>query len=248
MLEMAILGLLKEQELHGYELKRRLSDSLGVVSGVSFGSLYPALARLEAAGAVKAVRANDSGPSIPMTGSLGGERAAYRSTRKLTRSARGKKVYGITDEGEQLFVELLAAEGQAGGDDDRNFRLRLAFASHLDHDGRIGLLEGRRAHLTQRLAGSRSAVERGRQRLDAYSRTLAEHSAETTMSDIDWIDGLLDSERRARDMGTDSAQPVGVGSPRTGLGRDGTSSATSLESPDQPSSARPRKSTKGSNQ
>ena len=55
MLELAILGLLKEQELHGYQLKKRLADTLGAGSGVSFGSLYPALARLQAAGAVRVV-------------------------------------------------------------------------------------------------------------------------------------------------------------------------------------------------
>ena len=47
MLELAILGLLKEFPLHGYELKKRLNDTLGHVWGVSYGSLYPALARLE---------------------------------------------------------------------------------------------------------------------------------------------------------------------------------------------------------
>src|SRR4051794_24405033 len=47
LLELAILGLLKEQELHGYELKKQLAEALGQ-SGVSYGSLYPALARLEA--------------------------------------------------------------------------------------------------------------------------------------------------------------------------------------------------------
>src|SRR5438105_3425706 len=57
-LELAILGLLKEQDLHGYELKKQLTETLGPLSSVSFGSLYPALARLEAAGAVKAVEAN----------------------------------------------------------------------------------------------------------------------------------------------------------------------------------------------
>ena len=57
MLELAILGLLKENELHGYELKKRLTDALGPFSSVSFGSLYPCLARLERAGAVKAVEA-----------------------------------------------------------------------------------------------------------------------------------------------------------------------------------------------
>ena len=55
MLELAILGLLKEQELHGYELKKRLAETMGSGTGVSFGSLYPALARLEKADAVRVV-------------------------------------------------------------------------------------------------------------------------------------------------------------------------------------------------
>jgi DNA-binding PadR family transcriptional regulator len=42
MLELAILGLLKEQPLHGYELKKRLGETLGFRWGVSYGSLYPA--------------------------------------------------------------------------------------------------------------------------------------------------------------------------------------------------------------
>jgi DNA-binding PadR family transcriptional regulator len=99
---MAILGLLKEQELHGYELKKLLGETLGPLSSVSFGSLYPALARLEAAGAVKAVEAIRPTASIPMTGSLGGERAAYRA-RGVIRGSRGKKVYGITEQGQRLF-------------------------------------------------------------------------------------------------------------------------------------------------
>ena len=53
MLELAILGLLKEQELHGYELKKRLTDALGAFSSVSFGSLYPALQRLEHSGLIE---------------------------------------------------------------------------------------------------------------------------------------------------------------------------------------------------
>ena len=60
MIDLAILGLLKEQDLHGYELRKRLGElRRRCVRRVSFGSLYPALARLEAAGAVKAVEAND---------------------------------------------------------------------------------------------------------------------------------------------------------------------------------------------
>ena len=46
-LDLAILGLLGERDRHGYEIRRLLRDELGLVANVSFGSIYPALARLE---------------------------------------------------------------------------------------------------------------------------------------------------------------------------------------------------------
>ena len=79
MLELAVIGLLKEQPLHGYELKKRLSDTLGFLWGVSYGSLYPALRRLERAGAIEVVEA--AGDEIPaaqiFVGRLGAEKS-YR--------------------------------------------------------------------------------------------------------------------------------------------------------------------------
>jgi DNA-binding PadR family transcriptional regulator len=195
MLELAILGLLKEQELHGYELKKRLSDTLGFASGVSFGSLYPALARLERAGAVKAVEASDSAsPAIPLTGSIGGEMAALRARKVVARGSRGKKVYGITSHGEELFEELLAADSQSS-DDDRVFNLRLAFARHLPPDVRLGMLERRRGHLLERLARIRARVTAGRERADAYARSLMEHDREAAEHDLSWIERLIAFER-----------------------------------------------------
>ena len=195
MLELAILGLLKEQDLHGYELKKRLTQELGVLSSVSFGSLYPALARLEAAGEVKVVEALSPTRHIPLTGSLGGELAAFRARRAATRGARGKKVYGITERGEKLFEELLEAES-ASGDDDRAFNLKLAFCRYLPPDARLGLLERRRAHLVERLARARASIRAGRERMDAYTRSLIEHGTEATERDISWLDGLIATERR----------------------------------------------------
>jgi DNA-binding PadR family transcriptional regulator len=209
MLELAILGLLKEQELHGYELKKRLADTLGVGSGVSFGSLYPALARLEAADAVKAVEANDVSPPIPGTGSLGGELAAFRARKAATRGSRGKKVYGITERGERLFAELLIADS-ASSDDERLFHLRLAFARYLPPDARLGLLERRRAHLLERRARTSGAIRNGWERFDAYTRSLIEHGNETTQRDISWLDRLI---ARERESGADAASGAGAGSP-----------------------------------
>ena len=62
MLELAVLGLLSEQPLHGYELKKRLSETLGPLYGISFGSLYPALRRLEKSGAIEASEPADATP------------------------------------------------------------------------------------------------------------------------------------------------------------------------------------------
>ncbi len=186
MLDLAILGLLKEQDLHGYELKKRLTEALGPWSSVSFGSLYPALARLEAAGAVRVVEFGGdeavlAAPVVPMTGSIAGEAAAFRavypapgaaravqpaqgaararraSTRSSGRPSRTRKVYAITERGERLFEELLETESTSA-DDDRAFNLKLAFCRHLPPEARLGLFERRRAQLVERLAHARNSI------------------------------------------------------------------------------------------
>ena len=198
MLDMAILGLLEERDLHGYEIRRQLRDNLGILANVSFGSIYPALTRLEKSGAVQAT---DSGPGpegqartpkAPHTGSLSGELAVLRARRHpTTHSRRGKKVYRITDKGRQLFVQLLAEGGTL--DDARSFGLRLAFARHLAPQARLSLLERRRAQLVQRLAQAEGAnVE-----LDVYARSVVQHTADSVAQDISWLDRLIASERAA---------------------------------------------------
>jgi DNA-binding PadR family transcriptional regulator len=197
MLELAILGLLEGGEMHGYEIRRRLRDELGVFSNVSFGSLYPALSRLERAGAVE--QAGDTGvqsrPSVPMTGSLGGERAALRSLRSGTpMGRRAKRVYKITESGRRQFADLLGAE-VSGGDEARSFGLRLAFARYLPPQARLRLLERRRAQLTERLFATR-AVSGRPGTLDRYARSLVEHTTEATEREISWLEDLIDLERQ----------------------------------------------------
>src|SRR6202042_102446 len=112
-----------------------------------------------------------------MTGSLGGELAAFRArkvTGRAARGGRGKKVYAITERGEALFEELLAAESQSS-DDDRVCNLRLAFARYLPADARLGMLERRRAQLLERLVHMRARLRGGRDLLDGYARSLMEH-------------------------------------------------------------------------
>ena len=133
-----------------------------------------------------------------MTGALTGELAAFRARKPVTRGSRGKKVYGITPRGEQLFEELLAADSGTS-DDERAFNLRLAFARFLPHEARLGLLERRRAYLLERLGRTRHAVRNGWERLDAYTRSLLEHGNETTERDISWLDQLIAAEHAGHD-------------------------------------------------
>jgi DNA-binding PadR family transcriptional regulator len=197
MLDLAILGLLEERDLHGYEIRRQLREHLGLLANVSFGSIYPALTRLEKSGAVVATQ-GESAPSAtpatpaPPTGSLSGELAVLRSRRHTAgRARRGKKVYRITEAGRQLFVELLAGSGAA--DDARSFGLRVAFARHLAPQARLALLERRRALLVQRLG----EAEQARADLDVYARSVVQHTADGVARDITWLDTLIASERAA---------------------------------------------------
>jgi DNA-binding PadR family transcriptional regulator len=197
MIELAILGLLGEQDLHGYELKKQLAELLGPWSSVSFGSLYPALARLEKAGRVKAVEAHTLGePSTPMTGALSGELAAFKSklVAKAPANRRGKKVYGLTELGRERFHDLLTAEGP---DDERTFAVRVAFCTQLEPAERIALFERRRAELVGQLAARRKPARAGRPtsgpdtRVDPYRRSLRERDTRTLNHDLAWLDELI---------------------------------------------------------
>jgi DNA-binding PadR family transcriptional regulator len=204
-LELAVLGLLTEQPLHGYELKKRLSETLGPLWGISFGSLYPALRRLEQSGAIEEVA--ETGPGVPSagfvaTGSLAGELASARLRRLARPSRRTRKAYRLTDRGRELFGELLTAEE---ADDDRAFALKLSFCRYLDGPARLEFLERRRAHLAQRLATSRRTPTA--RTIDRYTRSLLEHRATSTQHDLDWIDELIADERAAQ---LDDHRPEGA--------------------------------------
>jgi DNA-binding PadR family transcriptional regulator len=207
-LELAILGLLQEQPRHGYELKKRLSETLGSFWGISFGSLYPALRRLERSGAIEVVDAgatmtSATVPAIPATGSLKGEAAAAR-LRLVPAPAgrRTRKAYRITPFGQEQFLALLTADD--GGDDERLFSVKLAFCRFLDPDARLLFLERRRAEVAERLANARRT--RG-PAVDRYTRSLVEHRTRSTERDLEWIDDLIATEHQSPDGGGPTSAP-----------------------------------------
>lgn len=172
MLELAILGLLKEQPMHGYELRKQLSQKLGFFWTVSFGSLYPTLKRLEQRGVV--------------------EMHAYGD-----KPSRKRQVYAITERGEREFLELLAESAVTTWEEDK-FPLRLAFFRYLKPEMRIRLLERRKVYLEDKLDFGRASLRRTLDRTgraDSYTVSLMRHGLDTTERDIAWLDELIATER-----------------------------------------------------
>ena len=188
MLDLAILGLLRDGDRHGYELRKQLGELFGARGAMSFGSLYPALARLERQGLVKAVEARTKpAPPVPSSGSLAGELAAFRARRSLSPSSgRSKKVYGITDAGEAHLHQLLRQPAA----DDRTFAVQVAFCRHLDPAERLELFEVRRAELALRAVGDRPSKS-----LDRYLRSLRDRDSLSLSHDLAWLDELIAVER-----------------------------------------------------
>jgi DNA-binding PadR family transcriptional regulator len=194
MLDLALLGVLEEGPEHGYELRKRLKTQFGLVANVSFGSIYPALSRLEKSGAVETVESSPSLALAPPTGSLSGEWAAMRARRRVgTRGRRSRKVYRITPTGRQFFLTRLT---DASTDDARTFSLKLSLARHMGDEARLSLLERRRAQLVQQLKEIPAPEDIA---LDTYARSVTEHIAEGIEQDISWLDRLIEAERAAPD-------------------------------------------------
>jgi DNA-binding PadR family transcriptional regulator len=193
MLELPVLGLLKERSMHGYELRKQLGAMLGPFWQVSWGSLYPTLRRLAKAGAVE--KDVDAAPVRSRRSKARSSRAKAGPT--LT-SGRRKNVYRITPRGEEMFAEMLE---ETAAVDAEHFTLKLAFFRYLRPEARLALLERRRAYLQEKLAQFKANVRDYRERIDSYTLSLQDHGMKSTQSDIEWIDELITKERTPDALG-----------------------------------------------
>lgn len=81
MLEYIMLGFLMDGELSGYDLKQRMLRSTSNFFDASFGSIYPALKKMEAKGTI--------------------------CSREVVEGSKYKKLYAITETGQSEFITWL---------------------------------------------------------------------------------------------------------------------------------------------
>jgi DNA-binding PadR family transcriptional regulator len=171
-LEFAVLGVLHEAPMHGYELRKRLTGLLGAFRAFSFGSLYPTLRGLQCAGLI--VEEDDD------------------SDRSWGR--RGRRVYKLTAEGKERFAELLADAGPQTWE-DHGFGVHLAFFSRTPAEVRMRILEGRRRRVEERREGLRAALARAGDQIDRYTRELHQMGLDTSEREVRWLNELIAHER-----------------------------------------------------
>ncbi len=105
-----LLGFLMAGSRTGYELKKAFSLSFSFFSGLSYGSIYPALKKMEKQGWVTMrVEMQDGSPN--------------------------RKVYTITEAGREAFMRELRAPFEMGNPKNP-FLTRLFFFSHLSAEDR----------------------------------------------------------------------------------------------------------------
>jgi len=195
-LELAVLGLLHRTPMHGYELRKQLTNVLGLFRALSYGSLYPCLHELLAAGLIaeehdEAETAETARPNGP--GRLNGPARPRPGRRSL-------KVYRLTADGKERLQELLGEGGPAAWEDD-GFGVHFAFFGQTRADVRLRILEGRRSRLEERMESIRAALTRTRERVDSYTLELHRHGLESVEREVRWLNELIASERQAGGQG-----------------------------------------------
>ncbi|MDA1359009.1 PadR family transcriptional regulator [Glycomyces luteolus] len=117
MIELMILGFLAEGPLHGYELRRKMAQLHGYARTFSDGTVYPAINRLVASGAL--AREMHPGHGAAQKGILRLTETGRERLRGLLRDADG---YDITDTGRYFVV--LAFLSQLPDPEERRAVLR----------------------------------------------------------------------------------------------------------------------------
>ncbi|WP_433788403.1 PadR family transcriptional regulator [Actinomycetospora sp. CA-101289] len=198
MLELAVLGLLHEAPMHGYQLRKQLHARLGTFRAFSWGSLYPTLRRLQRAGLIA-----ETSESAEATED-GAEPAATARARGSW-GRRGRRVFALTADGKDRFDELVAEAGPQTWDDE-SFGVHLAFFSRTPVEVRMRILEGRRRRVEERREGLRSTLSRASEQIDHYTRELHRLGLESTEREVRWLNELIAAER-------DGARPDAAGTP-----------------------------------
>lgn len=166
MLELATLGLLQKEALHGYKLKQQLEQFISGCISVNYGAIYPLLKRLE--------QQNLLTLSL-REGEAGGKR----------------KIYTITEQGKARFQEKMLEHPKESWVNARSrFMIKFVFFSHLPSQQRIDLIEKRLAVCRTRLREQQCEPQPD----DYYVALACDRYVSVIQNEINWLEAQLNRE------------------------------------------------------
>jgi DNA-binding PadR family transcriptional regulator len=171
-LEFALLGLLSESPLHGYELRKRLMAIFGPFRALSFSVLYPQLKRMVIAETIEA-------KEIGVT------------------SKRTRIVYTITKKGLQRFAELNGAV-TADSWEDEGFGVRFAFFTPTTTMNRVRILEGRLLRLQEKSEVLQRDLKNQSAGINNYLEEWRRFSLESLEREIAWLERMIKIEGKKK--------------------------------------------------
>ncbi|HAA32085.1 MAG TPA: PadR family transcriptional regulator [Cyanobacteria bacterium UBA8553] len=187
MLELATLGLLQREPLHGYRLKQQLELFMSSCISVNYGAIYPLLKRLEERGTITTL-ATEEGEAGPT-----------------------RKTYCITAEGrEQWHQKMLEDPHESWVNSRSRFMIKFFFFSHLEPIERIKLLENRLKVCQQRIE---SVELESTQLLDPYESATLQRCLAVTRSEMEWFSEQLAQEQKELDNSAQRAETQPMSSP-----------------------------------
>src|SRR2546428_6344068 len=166
-LKYGVLGLLKEQPLHGYEVKNRFEAMLGGTWDVNIGQIYTTLQRLERDGLIRPV-----GP----------------------RGDRGKLLYELSPHGQKALDEWLAEPDSGPQQLHEDIYVKLLLAARIANGNLPGMLARQKRTYLQRLRDLNRLEERARSDGRVDLARLVRGALLHTEADLKWVDELA-SER-----------------------------------------------------
>lgn len=164
-IEILILRRLRSGPAHGYELRKRVEETTGVV--LHNNSLYPALRRFEEAGAV--TKAAEPQPGRPP-----------------------RLVYTLTEMGHELLHDMLADLPPDQAADPGEFTARLGQFSLLDPAERAVILAARSASVRQQLAHYETMRDLATAHGDTWGTLVVAELIRRHEAELTWLAGLAD--------------------------------------------------------
>jgi DNA-binding PadR family transcriptional regulator len=166
MLELATLGMLLKEPLHGYRLKSWLERYMGATITVNYGAIYPLLRRLKNQGCIES--SEKGGPGLPRT------------------------TYSITEEGRRRWHhEMLSQPRESWVNARSRFMTKFYFFGWLGVDERVLLLERRLAACHLR----RAELDGRDDPLDAFQQQIMDLARAQLANEVTWLEAQLELQR-----------------------------------------------------